>query len=534
MVALIRRNSGLLVPVGAVDVDESHPLATGLVSFYVPKLGLHDLGPAGVKLTAASGWGAVASSRGGGQKGATTSQQASVTTPLSQQIPLPLSVFWHGDPVATSTGNCTYFGTGLNSAASPFVAWEVGASGTGTTAQYNINTAGSFNAISGGTMPTNKPFSLGMAVSGSGWRAYMSGRVDGTPQGGQSNPSYTGTYSTTIGTYAGATTRVPGKITNAAGLWRRVLTDSDFAWLEAEPFAFLQVIQRRQYYLPAGGGSVNSTLTAATGAFTLTGNAAGLKVSHTLVAAPATFTLTGNAAGLKVGHTLVAGSGAFTFTGNAAGLKVSHTLVAEPTAYALTGFDAALNVATHTYSMAADTGVFTLTGNAANLTATSVSTATAVTGGWVDPRIARQIIREAKAYHKAHADKRADQERRRGALFETLDRVYAEITGEALPVTAEAVAAEIAKPAETPSERVSQAVAVYAAVARLDDAKAMRQALGRLDKELMAARIAAAAREEDEILRLVDEYDRGILEHMTGAIAAYLQLTEEAHANLRL
>lgn len=330
MPSFIRRGSGLLVPVGHAEVDYSHPLAQGLVSFYVPKLGLQDFGPAGVKLTPASGWGAVVSSRGGGMKGATTSQYASVTTPTAQQIPLPLSVFWHGDPVATSTGNCTYFGAGLNSAASPFIAWEVGASGTGLTAQYNINSAGAFGAISGGTMPTNKPFSLGMSVSGSAWRAFMSGRVDGTPAGGQSNPSYTGTYSTTIGTYAGATTRVPGKITNAAGLWRRVLTDTEFAWLEAEPFAFFQTIKRRQYYLPSGGG-ITGTLNATISAFTLSG-AGAVALAGTATPTISAFTLSGS------GAVALAGTGAITlpaFTLSGAG-AVALTGAATPTIPAFT------------------------------------------------------------------------------------------------------------------------------------------------------------------------------------------------------
>jgi lysophospholipase L1-like esterase len=58
------------------------------------------------------------------------------------------------------------------------------------------------------------------------------------------------------------------------------------------------------------------TLTAAAGAFTLTGVAAGLKATRVLTAAAGTFTETGRAANLLYGRKVAAGTGAFVLTGN--------------------------------------------------------------------------------------------------------------------------------------------------------------------------------------------------------------------------
>lgn len=96
----------------------------------------------------------------------------------------------------------------------------------------------------------------------------------------------------------------------------------------------------------AGGGGPTYTLTAATGSFTLTGQAANLVVSRKLTAATGSFTLTGQSTNLKVSRNLVAGTGTFSLTG------ISANLVYTPVSGA-------------TYTLTAQTGVFNLTGQAA-------------------------------------------------------------------------------------------------------------------------------------------------------------------------
>ena len=121
---------------------------------------------------------------------------------------------------------------------------------------------------------------------------------------------------------------------------------------------------------PAAGGGATYTLTAATGSFTLTGNAAALSAARKMTAADGSFTLTGNATGLTVARKLIADTGVFTLTGNAANLV--YTPVGGPT-YTLTASGGSFTVSENTTGLyvarklAADTGAFTLTGNSAML-----------------------------------------------------------------------------------------------------------------------------------------------------------------------
>lgn len=79
------------------------------------------------------------------------------------------------------------------------------------------------------------------------------------------------------------------------------------------------------------------SLTAATGAFTETGNAAGLALTRKLTAETGAFAQTGTATGLNRGYKLTAATGSFAQTGNAAGLNRGYSLTAATGAYALTG-----------------------------------------------------------------------------------------------------------------------------------------------------------------------------------------------------
>lgn len=114
--------------------------------------------------------------------------------------------------------------------------------------------------------------------------------------------------------------------------------------------------------LPAAGPD---PITAASGSFTLTGNAASLLRKHTLTAASGTFTFTGNAATLippSTNKTMGADVGTFTFTGNAAGLSKTKRLIAETGVFTFTGDDALID-----RSLKHDSASFVVTGNAATL-----------------------------------------------------------------------------------------------------------------------------------------------------------------------
>lgn len=169
------------------------------------------------------------------------------------------------------------------------------------------------------------------------------------------------------------------------------------------------------------------TLTAAAGAFALTGVAAGLsqggspasaQVSwlqvapvRTLTASPGAFTLTGVAAGLLAGGSAQAwvswlqlapaGAGAYTLAADPGAFVVSvapslsdYVLTASPGAFGLTGRDAALTKGGTPvvvgYTLTAAAGAFVVTGRAATLRWSPVAVFTAAPGTWrVDNNQAR-------------------------------------------------------------------------------------------------------------------------------------------------
>lgn len=109
------------------------------------------------------------------------------------------------------------------------------------------------------------------------------------------------------------------------------------------------------------------TLAASSGTFTLTGQAAALTAARKMAAASGTFTLTGNAAGLAAARKLTASSASFTLTGQDAGLKAARVLTAASGSFALTGNDATLTYSAAGKTLTADAGTFVLTGNPAAL-----------------------------------------------------------------------------------------------------------------------------------------------------------------------
>lgn len=130
------------------------------------------------------------------------------------------------------------------------------------------------------------------------------------------------------------------------------------------------------------------------------------------------------------------------------------------------------------------------------------------TGGWIDPHTARQLLRQAQAYQKnidrLRREPREEREAAQAAMNATLERVYAEITGEKLPEAAEIPAqlAELKPEVRAPVKAVHNAVAVYAAVVKMDDGPAMDAALLALDKAIMRLRIAAQEEDDETVLLL--------------------------------
>lgn len=119
------------------------------------------------------------------------------------------------------------------------------------------------------------------------------------------------------------------------------------------------------------GFSPGISITAETGAFTLTGNDAAFKTTG--VTSAGTFTEVGQDAGFKT--KLACDTGSFALTGNDADFAIATKLVADAGSFALTGNDQANKI-----TMVCETGAFTYTGNDATLTLNEADSITASTG----------------------------------------------------------------------------------------------------------------------------------------------------------
>jgi hypothetical protein len=153
------------------------------------------------------------------------------------------------------------------------------------------------------------------------------------------------------------------------------ISEADAADISRRPDNVWQLFKKRPQilYFDVGGGGA-TTLTADTGTFTLTGQAANLTAARKITADAGTFALTGQATNLLASRKLTSEAGTFALTGNAANLSKTtvgaFTLTADTGTFTLTGQAAGL---TAQRKVTADAGSFDLTGSAVILTFTPVS-----------------------------------------------------------------------------------------------------------------------------------------------------------------
>lgn len=113
----------------------------------------------------------------------------------------------------------------------------------------------------------------------------------------------------------------------------------------------------------AANTSVGVRMTADQGGFVLSGQSANTLLGRVLAADQASFTLSGQAADLLLGEVIVAGQGTFTLSGQAAATLRGYYLGAEQGSYTLDGQDVEIRY----FKLAADVGSFALTGQDATL-----------------------------------------------------------------------------------------------------------------------------------------------------------------------
>lgn len=165
------------------------------------------------------------------------------------------------------------------------------------------------------------------------------------------------------------------------------------------------------------------TLTAESGAFTLSGQDAALEATRTLGAEAGSLTLSGQAATLAAGRRVSAEAGSFALTGQDATPLVGRRVGADAGGFVLTGQDAALIAPSE---LQADAGAFALTGGDATLRVVRVASEPIV----IDTHDG--MTRDAEEASRRELREREQRER-------DVERAFEAVFGERKPTPAEAV-----------------------------------------------------------------------------------------------
>jgi hypothetical protein len=247
----IERPNPLQVPTQPVEVDWSHPLASGLWGAYIPG-GVQPLTnlASGTPLILSTAGSIVQTSRGP----ASTSQFEDFYNPPAifgdGAAGFEASIFWLGSLINST--NAVTFSQGLysNPNATPYATYGIGANATTPTVLGQWNAQGNYNNPSTSGALALGDQSVGATFVANATTTYNNGAaaLGGLP-GGFGSVNYTATSYFAIGSgnASGATSLVLNYL--------RPLTAQDHEWLNAEPFAMLRLVRRRTYFVPASSGA---------------------------------------------------------------------------------------------------------------------------------------------------------------------------------------------------------------------------------------------------------------------------------------
>lgn len=306
-----------------------------------------------------------------------SSQYFSLSAAIATSLPLSVNV-WVKPATSSINQNLTCGGTsGTNN-----YAWGTAITDANKLQFYASDSAGNFVFITGTTSLSTGTWYMATLVwrSATDYEIYLNGGSEAT--GSTSRQPNAANNRWLFGSSAATPDSFFDGSFDEMGAWAKSLSTAEISALygSGTPASYDNFGS-----LPSSG----STLTAAAGTFTLSGQSAGLKVGRKTVAAAGAFTLSGQTAGLKVGRQLAASAGSFalsgqsaglksgrmlsiaagsfTFTGQSAGLKASRNLSAAVGTFTLTGQDAAFDLPGS--RITAEAGTFTFTGQPAGLKA---------------------------------------------------------------------------------------------------------------------------------------------------------------------
>lgn len=253
--------------------------------------------------------------------------------------------------------------------------------------------AHAFTTASGFGTKFSNPASLPTAAS-------VGGHADGTDCAVVSSTRIVSAYplgTTSFGTKYSVPVGIPATGTAASIRFRRFVNSYS---LTADTGAYTvsgiatgllcgrKIVASQASYTLAGSaatltktGGTSYSITASVGSFTLSGIATGLLGGRKIAASQASYAIAGSAAGLLRGRKIIASQASYTLTGQAAGLLAGRKLAASQTSFILTGLSAGTLAGR---KIAGNSIAYIWSGFPADFTKTSARTVFAATGHFAE------------------------------------------------------------------------------------------------------------------------------------------------------
>jgi hypothetical protein len=252
------------VPLGRVMVNWSHPLANGLLAMFIPgspTMGFSDItGNTPALVPVVSGSTVIGQSPiGPSLKSSVLSSGLISPSGLSPvlQVTATVSLFWKGQQLAGSSGDCAGFGVKANNAAGQQQSYLLYQDGTTFTGLFTHGD-GQLCQTSNSTFPTgmwSQGGTIAAGVTGGGILYQNGAHVSNVAGAVSATPfSYTGTAVLCVGadSVSGVSS---GWNVSVCAIWGRVLSPSEMAWVDARPFSMLVPATPRVFHTPPAGAS---------------------------------------------------------------------------------------------------------------------------------------------------------------------------------------------------------------------------------------------------------------------------------------
>ena len=313
----------IIVPPEGWVVDEGHPLGVGMAGMWLP----YQKNPPDLTANGNNGTtnGNVVAYQGfSGPMGSfqASGQYINIGSPPDLELYTNVTISTHISAWdQTESNGVAVVGKDYSSGSRGFL--------IGTDAYTPYLEVGGSGLISAGSNIIGQPGLFHLAATCSGgtsWTLYQNGKSIGTATAGALTPNSSAAWQIAQRSYSGFPSAFSGYIQNVQ-IYSYTMPAALMAWLAREPFAMLQPVVRRQYFV--GSSSGGTTVNPSSGSIVLTGHAPTIAAGTTLHPVAGAVTLSGHVPTIAAAGntTLNPAAGSVAITGHvptiAAGLKLT-------------------------------------------------------------------------------------------------------------------------------------------------------------------------------------------------------------------